>query len=137
MAMLEHCVREGDRLDMGIDMTTGTGWCFGGPQITDDLANAFAQHETRDLESGQPLEGKFESNLQAIVAYAEDGRYVELTDKVGAEGTISWVVPDGKWQLMTVWAEAHAGKGDAAHCFFNIRVGFFVCASSSTRSNAS
>ena len=37
MSMLEHCVREGDRLDMGIDMTTGTGWCFGGPQITVDL----------------------------------------------------------------------------------------------------
>ncbi|MBL8174351.1 MAG: hypothetical protein JNK48_06770 [Bryobacterales bacterium] len=33
MNMLRHTVREADRLDMGIDMTTGTGWCFGGPNV--------------------------------------------------------------------------------------------------------
>jgi len=30
MEMLRHTVTEAQRLDLGIDMTTGTGWCFGG-----------------------------------------------------------------------------------------------------------
>lgn len=33
MQMLRHTVREAGRLDMSIDMTTGTGWCFGGPNV--------------------------------------------------------------------------------------------------------
>ena len=103
MAMLRHTVREAERLGMGVDMTTGTGWCFGGPQITDDLANAFVQHEVRGLESGRPLEGRVDSDLQAIIAFAEDGQHVDLTDRVGANGKIEWIVPDGKWQLLTVW----------------------------------
>lgn len=40
MAMLAFTVREADGLDMGVDMTTGTGWCFGGPTITAEEANA-------------------------------------------------------------------------------------------------
>jgi len=33
MAMLDHIVRTAKSLDMNVDMTTGTGWCFGGPGI--------------------------------------------------------------------------------------------------------
>ncbi|MBI4878001.1 MAG: glycoside hydrolase [Acidobacteria bacterium] len=40
MEMLRHTVTEGQRLDLGVDMTTGTGWCFGGPNITAELATA-------------------------------------------------------------------------------------------------
>jgi len=42
MAMLKHAVQEGRRLGLGVDMTTGTGWCFGGPNITAELASAVA-----------------------------------------------------------------------------------------------
>ena len=37
MEMLAFAVREGKRLGLGVDMTTGTGWCFGGPNITPDM----------------------------------------------------------------------------------------------------
>ena len=40
MEMLKHTVTEARRLGLGVDMTTGTGWCFGGPQVTDKDANA-------------------------------------------------------------------------------------------------
>ena len=127
MAMLEHTVREAERLDMGVDMTTGTGWCFGGPSITDELANAFVAHETRSLKSGRPLEGKFDSHLQAIIAYAEDGQTVDLTDRVGSDRKIAWVVPAGKWQLMTVWQKpmrnvkraAPGGEGRMLNTFYD------------------
>ena len=31
MEMLEHTLKEADRLGLGVDMATGTGWPFGGP----------------------------------------------------------------------------------------------------------
>src|SRR5207248_6956849 len=40
MAMLKHTITEARRLGMDVDMTLGTGWCFGGPQISDRDANA-------------------------------------------------------------------------------------------------
>jgi hypothetical protein len=46
MAMLEHVAREGQRLGLGIDMATGTGWPFGGPWI--DERDALARAVLRD-----------------------------------------------------------------------------------------
>ena len=40
MAMLKHVVSEGARLDLFVDMTLGTGWCFGGPNVTPQEACA-------------------------------------------------------------------------------------------------
>jgi len=37
MEMLAFAVREGKRLGLGVDMTTGTGWCFGGPNVTPEM----------------------------------------------------------------------------------------------------
>ncbi len=39
MEMLEHTGREAQRLGLGVDMATGTGWPFGGPWITPEFAN--------------------------------------------------------------------------------------------------
>jgi hypothetical protein len=46
VAMLEHVGREGQRLGLGVDMATGTGWPFGGPWI--DAAAAAQQGVIRD-----------------------------------------------------------------------------------------
>jgi len=35
MEMLRHAVTEANRLGLGVDMTTGTGWCFGGPNVAE------------------------------------------------------------------------------------------------------
>lgn len=37
--MLEHVGQEGKRLDLGVDMATGTGWPFGGPWIDEAHGN--------------------------------------------------------------------------------------------------
>src|SRR5205085_3881943 len=34
VGMLEHTLKEAQRLGLGVDMATGTGWPFGGPQVT-------------------------------------------------------------------------------------------------------
>ena len=46
VAMLEHVGREGQRLGLGVDMATGTGWPFGGPWI--DNVSAAQQAVARD-----------------------------------------------------------------------------------------
>src|SRR5262249_32919119 len=36
MEMLEHTLKEADRLGLGVDLATGTGWPFGGPWVGAD-----------------------------------------------------------------------------------------------------
>jgi hypothetical protein len=38
LEMMAHTVDEGKRLGLGVDMTTGTGWPFGGPNVDSSLA---------------------------------------------------------------------------------------------------
>ena len=53
MAMLEHVAREGQRLGLGIDMATGTGWPFGGPWV--DQSHALTRAVLRDGKlAGEP-----------------------------------------------------------------------------------
>lgn len=33
LELFRFTVREADRLDLGVDLTMGTGWCFGGPNV--------------------------------------------------------------------------------------------------------
>lgn len=42
MEMLGVAASEARKLDMNVDMVTGTGWCFGGPNVGDRDANAAA-----------------------------------------------------------------------------------------------
>ena len=38
MQMLQHTLSEGQRIDMQIGMNTGTGWPFGGPNVSIEAA---------------------------------------------------------------------------------------------------
>ncbi|MCF2445357.1 glycoside hydrolase [Dyadobacter sp. CY345] len=38
LKVMEHTVIEAKRLGLGVDMTTGTGWPFGGPNVTKQMA---------------------------------------------------------------------------------------------------
>ncbi|MCL4692809.1 MAG: glycoside hydrolase family 2 [Candidatus Hydrogenedentes bacterium] len=39
MGMLDYVVEKARALDMNVDMTTGTGWCFGGPGLEGNMAD--------------------------------------------------------------------------------------------------
>ena len=45
MEMLDYLVRRAESLGMFVDMTTGTGWCFGGPNLPDWAIDARAQYD--------------------------------------------------------------------------------------------
>ncbi len=53
--MLEHTLREANRLDLGVDMATGTGWPFGGPWVGDDMSARTIAHRTWTLAQGERL----------------------------------------------------------------------------------
>jgi hypothetical protein len=57
MDMLKHTLSEAERLDLGIDMTCGTGWPFGGPFIGEEhTAKAYEVIELKDSEPFVPMD---------------------------------------------------------------------------------
>jgi alpha-L-rhamnosidase len=94
MEMMGWAVSEAHRLGMGVDMTTGTGWCFGGPQVTDEDANASVIVKTFEVKAGEKLTQKFNRAVtQALVACGPNGKVIELTDKISADGSVDFVAP--------------------------------------------
>lgn len=58
MELLTHTLKEGERLGLGIDMATGTGWPFGGPWIGAEDACKNLYHKTYELKGGETLKEK-------------------------------------------------------------------------------
>ncbi|MEI7729327.1 MAG: glycosyl hydrolase [Verrucomicrobiota bacterium] len=103
MAMLRHTVTEGQRLDLNVDMTTGTGWCFGGPRVTAQEANAAVVVNVTEVKPGARLLEKFDrKSIQALMAFSPDGKALELTGKIGVDGMVAWVAEGGPWTVYAV-----------------------------------
>jgi hypothetical protein len=60
VALLMHVFGEAERLGMGIDMATGTGWPFGGPWVSNDDACKNLQHKIYEVKGGSRLAEKIE-----------------------------------------------------------------------------
>ena len=107
MEMMGHSVREARRLGMDVDMTTGTGWCFGGPQVSDQDANANVVLKTYPLTAGQQIPAVLNrTNTQAVIAFGPDGKSIELTDSIGTDGKLGFTPPSN-------WAKNGAGSESA------------------------
>ena len=111
MERLSHTISEARRLGMDIDMTTGTGWCFGGPNVSDQDADAKVVHKTYDLSGGQKLTEKFDpANTQALVAYGDGKRVTEITDRIAEDGSVDWTAPSGTWKVYLVTQQPSGRK---------------------------
>jgi hypothetical protein len=89
MEMMGYTVSEAHRLGLDVDMTTGTGWCFGGPQVSDHEANASVVVKTYDLGIGERLKEKFKrESIQALVAFGPDGKPIDLMDSISTNGEV-------------------------------------------------
>lgn len=103
MEMLDFTVREAERLSMEVDMTAGTGWCFGGPQVTEDEANAVMVSRQWSVASDQRLPDKVHrETTQALMAFGPEGRRLDLLDRISADGSVDWVAPDGDWTVYAI-----------------------------------
>ena len=107
MQMLKHTLKEAKRLDMGIDMTVGTGWPFGGPQVNAQDAAAKVILQTYTLNADNRLVDNLQKKgtLQELIAYSDQGEMVNLTKRVDKNGTLDWTAPAGKWQVYALYQE--------------------------------
>lgn len=94
--MLRTAIEEAKKLDLGVDMTTGTGWCFGGPNISKELGGWKMQTKTIPLAAGAALSDRFDPNaVVALVAVSEDGKSIDLKSNLDTKGRVSWIA-EGK-----------------------------------------
>jgi hypothetical protein len=104
MAMLEHAIATAHRLGMKVDLTTGTGWCFGGPTVSAGDANAMALPAVQTVQPGGSLTGTFDkAATQALEAYSQDGKCVDLTSLIDSTGHVAWTADGaGPWQVYAI-----------------------------------
>ena len=92
--MLAFTVEEAKRLGLGVDMTTGSGWCFGGPKVTEADANASVVWKTYQLGVGERITGRLDrQSIQTVVAYGPGGKPIDLTSSITADGEVPFSPP--------------------------------------------
>ncbi len=123
MEMLDHTVREAKRLDLGVDMTTGTGWCFGGgPYVGEQEGNANVVVKTFDVAAGEKLAEKFDpKKTQALVAFPDSrsplstinhqpSTPLDLTSQILPDGSVSWTAPESGAKVYAISQKLNAQK---------------------------
>jgi len=55
MSMLRYTLKEGKRLNLGIDMAQASGWPFGGPWVSNDDASKYVAFKNYSLKGGEKL----------------------------------------------------------------------------------
>jgi hypothetical protein len=79
VARLEDTFREAARLDLGVDMATGTGWPFGGPWVADSDASRNLAYRTWKIEGGARLTEPI-TLTQAPLVRATGNQVYEVAD---------------------------------------------------------
>ena len=122
MQMLRHTESEAARLGMKIDMNTGTGWPFGGPEVSIEDAACKLLIKEYTLKGGERLKEKVEVTDEKQRPYARLARLMafrvltdsstpkeqkavrcyNLTSKL-IDGKLDWKAPKGEWRLIAAF----------------------------------
>lgn len=111
LEMLDHTVRSARQTGLGVDMTLGTGWCFGGPRVSDSEANAslVLWSNTVSVNTATPSVPNPE-NLHALVAFDEQGRCTDLKDRLQPDGRLRWRPGTNTWVVYAIWQRPSGQK---------------------------
>jgi hypothetical protein len=94
---------------LGVDVSTGTGWPFGGPQVTEADASRTALLERLlpgpDGRLAETVRARRpDARLVALMAHPESGADLDLTARVDANtGHLDWTAPPGRWELFALY----------------------------------
>lgn len=88
MELFLHTLKEAERLDVGIDMATGTGWPFGGPWVTDEDASKNLNYKVYEVRGGSAVSEKIEF-IQPPFLRAVGNQIYEVHQSFSTEKTIS------------------------------------------------
>ncbi|RMG69934.1 MAG: glycoside hydrolase, partial [Bacteroidetes bacterium] len=103
VAHLRYTLRIADSLGLGVDMNTGTGWPFGGPQIQPPQAAGRFHLRQYDLKPGELFSQRLvptdtaageQVRLSRLMLCGEAGCQ-DITDQVDAQRRVALSVPSG------------------------------------------
>lgn len=113
MGMLRHVTEENRRLGLQTEMNNGTGWPFGGPEVTENESAQKLIIRSWDLEPGQRISGKIEpedarqknvAKVEKIMAVNGSDR-LDITGRLGKNGMLNWKAPQkGDWKVYALFA---------------------------------
>lgn len=112
MKMLAHTETESTKMGMKVDMNTGTGWPFGGPEVTIEDAATKAFFQEYNVTGGVNVSLQITvkdtkqddiAYLSRLMAYSDKGRKLDLTHLVLKDGNLNWKFPDGEWKLVALF----------------------------------
>lgn len=114
MEMLKHTQAEGKRTGIEISMNTGTGWPFGGPEVSIEDAASKAIFQQYNVTGGQTIrldvgvedaKQKPHARLLRLMAYPVSDNTtacVNLTAKA-TNGILQWKAPAGEWRIIALY----------------------------------
>ncbi|MBF4516728.1 glycoside hydrolase [Flavobacterium sp. ANB] len=91
MEMLDYTIHVADSLHMQVDMVLGTGWPYGGSHVTLPYAATKLIVEKYQVKKNETIDRnitvsntkeKIPAALLYVVAYGNDGSYINLTDQI-------------------------------------------------------
>jgi len=112
MDMLDYTVKTADSLGIQVDMVLGTGWPYGGPQVTLPHAATKLVVEKYPVKKNEqfnkeiqadPAKEKTPAQLLSVLAYGEDGSYLDLTSQLKGN-ILNWKAKNTNYTLYAVFA---------------------------------
>lgn len=114
LSMLDFTVTKAHALGMGVDMTQGTGWPYGGPQVSLEHAATrmviqdYEKVDGKELETPIVFEKKKDSQpdaqLVAVMAYDANNNATEITEYVDRGGKLNWNKA-GNYQIKAIFLD--------------------------------
>ncbi len=111
MEMLSYTIKIADSLGMQVDMTLGTGWPYGGPNVTQEHAATKLIIDQQTILKGQRIKQHIQVNeekdknsaqLKYVLAFGDDGSYYDLTSNL--EGNfLKWKAKKTNYTLYAIF----------------------------------
>lgn len=110
MDMLDYTIKVADSLGMGVDMSLGTGWPYGGPQVEQQHAAKKLVSQRKLLRKNEVLSQRVGDSvakgnpmkLLGIYAYGSDDSFIDLTDHI-ENGQLQWRAKKDDYTLYFVY----------------------------------
>ena len=111
MDMLEFTVEEASKLGMNVDMSTTTGWPFGGSHVGPTYAASKFEFDKISLSENESITKQLDkNNLETVIAFSNDDKNIHLTDKITNEGLLNWTAPLGQWDIYFTYKKGTGQK---------------------------
>lgn len=104
-------VATAESLGLGVDMTTGSGWCFGGPQVTRERGGWRLGVSVFDTREREAVTNAFKREaLQALRAVGPDGVAEDLLPHLDANGRLDWRPAAAGVKVVALLADCAKGQ---------------------------